>query len=145
MEEGDIPVVDVGPFFFEEATDEDAKRAVAAQVYHALHNVGFMYVRNVRCPSAEAIAEAFALSRAFFARERSDKDLFAWGTDNIGYVAVMREKYEWNTFFSPSTPLYHLFFIYLFLPIFSFFGWWQSITRWSHCPNPGWTRRRKAT
>jgi isopenicillin N synthase-like dioxygenase len=38
------------------------------------------------------VEEAFALSRQFFAREVKDKELFAWTPDNIGYVAVQRER-----------------------------------------------------
>lgn len=94
MEGGaDIPIIDVG-CFFDGGADESTKRSVATQIYDALHNVGFMYIRNAKIPSPQEVEEAFALSRQFFAREVKDKELFAWTPDNIGYVAVQRERLD---------------------------------------------------
>jgi isopenicillin N synthase-like dioxygenase len=53
MEGGaDIPIIDVG-CFFDGGADESAKRSVATQIYDALHNVGFMYIRNAKIPSQQ--------------------------------------------------------------------------------------------
>ena len=53
MEGGaDIPIIDVG-CFFDGGADESAKRSVATQIFDALHNVGFMYIRNAKIPSSQ--------------------------------------------------------------------------------------------
>lgn len=48
-----IPIIDVGCLFGASEADPAAKMRLASQIHDALHNVGFMYLRNTSSPSAE--------------------------------------------------------------------------------------------
>ena len=80
-----IPIIDVAPFI----TDDSAgKNRVAQAIYHACHEVGFLYIKNHGIPQA-AIDKAFEQSRQFFDLPLAEKQKIAWssGASNRGYIA----------------------------------------------------------
>lgn len=89
-----VPVIDFAPVVEDEIA---GKRAVAKAVYAALHDIGFMYVRNAGIPAALR-NRLFAAMADFFARPAADKQALAWTTSvaNRGYVGPNRQTLDPN-------------------------------------------------
>ncbi|NEP18186.1 MAG: isopenicillin N synthase family oxygenase [Leptolyngbya sp. SIO4C1] len=92
MSAPDIPLIDFAPFL---TAATEAQQPVAQAVFRACHEVGFLYVKHHGIPQA-AIEQAFAQSRAFFARPLAEKQALAWSdaTSNRGYVGIERERLD---------------------------------------------------
>lgn len=88
----DIPVIDFSPFV---ENDLVGKGQVAEAIYHACHNVGFLYLKNHGIPQA-SIDQAFAQSQQFFALPLAEKQKIAWSSEcsNRGYVGLERERLD---------------------------------------------------
>ncbi|NEQ29731.1 MAG: isopenicillin N synthase family oxygenase [Leptolyngbya sp. SIO4C5] len=87
-----LPIIDFAPFL---AGNAAQKAAVAQQVYQACHQIGFMYLKQLRIPSPLA-ARLFEQSRQFFALPLEAKQAIAWSevTSNRGYVGLGRERLD---------------------------------------------------
>ncbi|WP_197064725.1 isopenicillin N synthase family dioxygenase [Leptolyngbya sp. KIOST-1] len=87
-----IPLVDFSPFL---SDDPVGKIQVAGEIYHACHEVGFLYLSHHGIPEA-AIAAAFAQSRQFFALPLAEKTAIAWSSEssNRGYIGLERERLD---------------------------------------------------
>lgn len=88
----DIPLIDFEPFLTEDAL---GKLSVAADIYRACHEVGFLYLTHHGL-SQTAIANAFVQSHQFFALPLATKQATAWVSEfsNRGYVGVERERLD---------------------------------------------------
>jgi isopenicillin N synthase-like dioxygenase len=88
----EIPVIDFSPFL---TNDVEGKQRVAQEIYHACHQVGFLYLTHHGI-SQGAIAYVFDQSRQFFALPDEEKQAIAWSnkTSNRGYVGVERERLD---------------------------------------------------
>ncbi|MGG6240847.1 isopenicillin N synthase family dioxygenase [Nodosilinea sp. AN01ver1] len=88
----EIPLVDFSPVLTD---DPVGKIQVAADIYHACHGVGFLYLTNHGIPE-EAIAAAFAQSQQFFALPLAEKQAIAWSSEvsNRGYIGLERERLD---------------------------------------------------
>ena len=84
-----LPVVDIAAW---RGGDPAARRAVAAQVFAACRDVGFLYVAGHGVPTATVDA-AFAAARAFFARPEAEKRAvhYAQGGRRRGYLPLLSE------------------------------------------------------
>ena len=87
-----IPVIDFAPFV---ADAPVGKEQVAKAIYHACHDVGFLYLKNHGIPQ-DAIDQAFEQSRQFFDLPMAEKQKIAWssGASNRGYVGIERERLD---------------------------------------------------
>jgi isopenicillin N synthase-like dioxygenase len=85
----DIPIIDFEPFL---SGDAEARQAVARQIYHACHEIGFMYL-NPGIP-ATSINNLLAQTKLFFDLPFDVKNKLAWVDkfSNRGYVGVERER-----------------------------------------------------
>lgn len=85
----DVPVIDFTPLLEDEVA---GKHQVASEVYDALTQVGFMYVRNAGMPQ-RLRDRAFQSMANFFARPSEVKEALAWTTPeaNRGYVGPGRQ------------------------------------------------------
>ncbi|MFE4108001.1 isopenicillin N synthase family dioxygenase [Almyronema epifaneia] len=88
----DLPIIDFAPFCQGEPAGQ---QQVAQAIYQACHQVGFFYVVNHGI-AAEAIAQAFQQSQAFFALPTAAKQQSAWANEfsNQGYIGVERERLD---------------------------------------------------
>ncbi|NJO75192.1 MAG: isopenicillin N synthase family oxygenase [Leptolyngbyaceae cyanobacterium RM1_406_9] len=88
----EIPVIDFSPFL---TNDVEGKQRVAQEIYHACHQVGFLYLTHHGI-SQGAIAHIFDQTRQFFALPDEEKQAIAWSneTSNRGYVGVERERLD---------------------------------------------------
>ncbi|PSR19846.1 isopenicillin N synthase family oxygenase [filamentous cyanobacterium CCP3] len=88
----EIPLVNFSPFL---SDDPVGKIQVAADIYHACHEVGFLYLTNHGIPEG-AIAAAFAQSQRFFALPLAEKQAIAWASEvsNRGYIGLERERLD---------------------------------------------------
>lgn len=88
----DIPIIDFAPFI---RGDADSRRAVAQQVYHACHEIGFMYLRNSGI-SPTLIDQLLTQTKQFFDLPLEVKNQLAWSDEfsNWGYVGVERERLD---------------------------------------------------
>ncbi|MEB3232483.1 MAG: 2-oxoglutarate and iron-dependent oxygenase domain-containing protein [Leptolyngbyaceae bacterium] len=88
----DIPIIDFSPFLND---NPEGKQQVAQTIYHACHEVGFMYLKNHGVPQG-AIAQAFEQSHQFFALPTEEKQKIAWSseTSNRGYIGIERERLD---------------------------------------------------
>ncbi len=46
-----IPVIDLGCFFKQEGPTEEEEKRTAKEVFDALHEIGFMYIKNAAVPT----------------------------------------------------------------------------------------------
>ena len=88
----EIPVIDFAPF---REGNTSQRSAVAAEIYHACHEIGFMYLKHPGIDS-DLIAETIARSRTFFNLPLAEKNKLAWSDkfSNRGYVGVGRERLD---------------------------------------------------
>ncbi|MGB3309428.1 MAG: 2-oxoglutarate and iron-dependent oxygenase domain-containing protein [Nodosilinea sp.] len=88
----EIPLIDFSPFLDD---DPVGKIQVAADIYHACRDVGFLYLTHHGIPEG-AIAAAFAQSQQFFALPLADKQAIAWSSEvsNRGYIGLERERLD---------------------------------------------------
>lgn len=88
----DIPVIDFAPFW---VNDSAGQRRVAAEIYRACHQVGFLYLIHHGIPQV-AIEQAFQQSQRFFALSSAAKGAIAWSSEqsNRGYVGLERERLD---------------------------------------------------
>ncbi|MGF1568365.1 MAG: isopenicillin N synthase family dioxygenase [Nodosilinea sp.] len=88
----DIPLINFAPFLTDDPIEQ---QRVAADIYRACHQVGFLYLTHHGIPQA-AIEQAFAQSRRFFDLPLAQKQAIAWGSEvsNRGYVGLERERLD---------------------------------------------------
>ncbi|WP_228052660.1 isopenicillin N synthase family oxygenase [Nodosilinea sp. LEGE 07298] len=88
----EIPLIDFSPFLI---NDPVGKIQVAADIYHACRDVGFLYLVHHGIPEG-AIAAAFAQSQQFFALPLAEKQAIAWSSEvsNRGYIGLERERLD---------------------------------------------------
>ena len=88
----DIPLIDFSPFW---ADDSAGKAQVAADIYRACREVGFLYLTHHGIPQA-AIEGVFERSQQFFALPLADKQALAWSSEvsNRGYIGLERERLD---------------------------------------------------
>ncbi|PSN15319.1 isopenicillin N synthase family oxygenase [filamentous cyanobacterium CCT1] len=88
----EIPLINFSPFLTD---DPVGKVQVAADIYHACHEAGFLYLTNHGIPEG-AIAAAFAQSKQFFALPLAEKQATAWSSEvsNRGYIGLERERLD---------------------------------------------------
>lgn len=89
-----IPLIDFAPFL---SDDPVSQQRVAREIYHACHDIGFIYLVNHGIPQ-EAINRAFEQSRHFFNLPLAKKQEVAWSSEasNRGYVGIERERLDEN-------------------------------------------------
>jgi isopenicillin N synthase-like dioxygenase len=87
-----IPVIDFASF---RKGDTSQRSAIAAEIYRACHEIGFMYLKNPGIDS-DLITETFERSQEFFNLPLSEKNKLAWSDEfsNRGYIGVGRERLE---------------------------------------------------
>lgn len=87
-----IPLIDFSPFW---ANDPVGKAQVAADIYRACREVGFLYLTHHGIPQA-AIEGVFARSQQFFALPLAEKQALAWSSEvsNRGYIGLERERLD---------------------------------------------------
>ncbi|MEO1127902.1 MAG: 2-oxoglutarate and iron-dependent oxygenase domain-containing protein, partial [Cyanobacteria bacterium J06639_16] len=87
-----LPVIDFTPFL---EHDPVGQQTVAQAIYHACHEVGFMYLKNHGVPQFK-IDQALAQSHHFFALPSAQKQQIAWSTEasNRGYIGIERERLD---------------------------------------------------
>ena len=91
----DIPLVDFAPFLSNEVRPLRASSRWPEDIFRACHEVGFLYLKNHGIDQ-QAIAQAFAQSRAFFNLPLAEKQQVAWADElsNRGYVGIERERLD---------------------------------------------------
>ena len=89
-----IPVIDFAPFL---GGDVAERQTVVEQVYHACHNIGFMYLKNSGI-SLNLIDQIFVQTQQFFDLPFEVKHQLAWSDEfsNRGYIGVERERLDTN-------------------------------------------------
>ncbi len=87
-----IPVIDFALF---REGDTSQRSAIAAEIYRACHEIGFMYLKNPGIDS-DLITETFKRSQEFFNLTLAEKNKLAWSdkSSNRGYVGVGRERLD---------------------------------------------------
>ncbi|MGB3491616.1 MAG: 2-oxoglutarate and iron-dependent oxygenase domain-containing protein [Elainellaceae cyanobacterium] len=87
-----IPLVDFAPFLID---DSIGQQQVAAEIYRACHEIGFLYVINHGIPQ-DMIDRAFEQSQQFFDLPLAQKQKVAWSNEfsNRGYVGRERERLD---------------------------------------------------
>ncbi|MGP1386077.1 MAG: isopenicillin N synthase family dioxygenase [Thainema sp.] len=90
--QGNIPLIDFSPFL---ADDPAGQQRVAAEIYRAGRDVGFLYLTHHGIPQS-AIEQAFDQSKQFFALPLAEKQQIAWSSEvsNRGYVGIERERLD---------------------------------------------------
>ena len=85
-----IPVIDFAPF---REGDTSRRSTISAEIYHACHEIGFMYLKNPGI-APDLIARTMMHSQQFFNLPLSEKNKLAWSDEfsNHGYVGVGRER-----------------------------------------------------
>ncbi|MEO0406556.1 MAG: 2-oxoglutarate and iron-dependent oxygenase domain-containing protein [Cyanobacteria bacterium P01_A01_bin.135] len=88
-----IPVIDFAPF------PQGDRHQVAQEIYHACHDVGFLYLRNAGL-SPHIIQQAFTTSQQLFSLPLAAKQQVAWTHtgSNRGYIGLDKES------LNPSQP-----------------------------------------
>lgn len=88
----DIPLIDFSPFLTD---DPDGQQRVAAEIYRACREVGFLYLTHHGIPTL-AIERAFEQSQQFFALPLAEKQRLAWSSEfsNRGYIGLERERLD---------------------------------------------------
>lgn len=88
----DIPLIDFSPFLTDDAAGQ---QRVAAEIYRACREVGFLYLTHHGIPQS-AIELAFEQSKQFFALPLAEKQRLAWSSEfsNRGYVGIERERLD---------------------------------------------------
>ena len=88
----DIPLIDFSAFLTD---DPLGKLGVAAEIYRACHEVGFLYLIHHGIPPGD-IDRAFEQSRRFFDLSLIEKQKVAWASEfsNRGYVGLERERLD---------------------------------------------------
>ena len=87
-----IPIIDFAPF---KKGNSSTRYAIAAEIYHACQEIGFMYLKHPGIDS-DLVAETFERSQEFFNFPLSEKNKLAWSDEssNRGYVGVGRERLD---------------------------------------------------
>ena len=85
-----ISLIDLEPFI---QGDSEGKQAVAREIYHACHEIGFIYLKNVEI-SPSLIEQLFTEMQQFFALPLAAKNQLAWSDEfsNCGYIGIERER-----------------------------------------------------
>lgn len=85
-----IPIIDFSDFLH---SDKNLKQSIVEKIYHACHQVGFMYLRNFGI-SSQVITQVFTASQSFFHQPLTTKQQLAWQDEisNCGYVGIERER-----------------------------------------------------
>ena len=85
-----IPVIDFALFT---EGNKLQRSAIAAEIYHACQEIGFMYLKHPGIDS-DLVAETFERAQKFFNLPLSEKNKLAWSDEfnNRGYVGVGRER-----------------------------------------------------
>jgi isopenicillin N synthase-like dioxygenase len=88
----DIPLVDFSPFLTDDGVGQ---QRVAAEIYRACSQVGFLYLTHHGIPQS-MIDQAFARSQQFFALPLAEKQTVAWSSElsNRGYIGLERERLD---------------------------------------------------
>ncbi|MEM9007605.1 MAG: 2-oxoglutarate and iron-dependent oxygenase domain-containing protein [Cyanobacteria bacterium P01_F01_bin.86] len=88
----EIPLIDFSAFLTE---DPLGKLGVAADIYRACHEVGFLYLIHHGIPQSQ-IDQAFEQSQQFFSQPLATKQRLAWSNkfSNRGYVELERERLD---------------------------------------------------
>ncbi|PSN18768.1 isopenicillin N synthase family oxygenase, partial [filamentous cyanobacterium CCP5] len=92
--ETSIPLIDFAPFL---SNDQASQQRLAAEIFRACHEVGFIYLTNHGIPQP-SIERAFEQSRRFFNLPLAKKQEIAWSSEasNRGYVGIERERLDEN-------------------------------------------------
>ncbi|MBE9045199.1 isopenicillin N synthase family oxygenase [Pleurocapsales cyanobacterium LEGE 10410] len=87
-----ISVIDFASF---REGNTSQRSAIAAKIYRACHEIGFMYLKNPGIDS-DLITETFKRSQEFFNLTLAEKNQLAWSDkfSNRGYVGVGRERLD---------------------------------------------------
>ena len=87
-----IPVIDFAPF---KEGNSSTRYAIAAEIYRACHEIGFMYLKHPGIDS-DLVAETTKRSQKFFNLTLAEKNKLAWSDEssNRGYVGVGRERLD---------------------------------------------------
>ena len=88
-----LAIIDMGPY--REGSKEERNK-VAQEIYHAAHNVGFLYLKNYGM-SEDLLETAFSVAKSFFVSVEKTKVPFS-ATLNHGYTAINGEALD------PSKP-----------------------------------------
>jgi isopenicillin N synthase-like dioxygenase len=84
-----VPLIDFAPFV---EGDRAARQQVAAEIYAACQEVGFMYLRNSGI-SEDLVDRLFAEAKQFFALPAEVKEQGARSdATNCGYIGFQRER-----------------------------------------------------
>lgn len=88
----EIPLIDFTPFV---ENDPEGKQRVAQEIYHACHEVGFLYLTHHGIQS-NFITDIFKQSQQFFSLPLEEKNKIAWSSEfsNRGYVGIERERLD---------------------------------------------------
>lgn len=88
----DIPLIDFSPFLMDDA---DGQQRVAAEIYRACREIGFLYLTHHGIHQL-AIERAFEQSQQFFALPLAEKQRLAWSSEfsNRGYIGIERERLD---------------------------------------------------
>ncbi|WP_216595684.1 isopenicillin N synthase family oxygenase [Myxosarcina sp. GI1] len=87
-----IPIIDFALFT---EGNKSRRSAIAAEIYLACQEIGFMYLKNPGIDS-DLITETFKRSQKFFNLTLAEKNKLAWSDEfsNRGYVGVGRERLD---------------------------------------------------
>ena len=90
----EIPIIDFATF---REGNSSARYAIAAEIYHACHEIGFMYLKHSGIDS-DLVAETTKRSQKFFNLPLAEKNKLAWSDkySNRGYIGVGRERLDDN-------------------------------------------------
>jgi isopenicillin N synthase-like dioxygenase len=88
--DGNVPVIDFSAFL---SGDASAKEAVAAEIFHAFRDIGFVTLTHHGI-SEELLKRTFSASESVFDLENEIKAKYAWTTPeaNRGYLGMGMEK-----------------------------------------------------
>ena len=89
-----LPIIDLADF---NTGNDSTRKAIAAEVFFACHEIGFMYLKNFGIDQV-LIAETFQRSQQFFDLPLVEKQQLAWSDklSNRGYVGIERERLDEN-------------------------------------------------
>lgn len=85
-----IPVINFSEF---RQGDAVTRYRIAQQIYHACHEIGFMYLSQPGLPE-QLLSETFAQSQRFFSLPLEIKEQISWQPTNRGYVAPERQQLD---------------------------------------------------
>ena len=88
----EIPLIDFAPF---REGDAATRCAIALLIYHACHEIGFVYLKHPGIDS-DSIAKTFEYSRKLFDLPLPEKNKVAWSDElsNRGYIGMERERLD---------------------------------------------------